>query len=101
MKNIILKRFNYLFLLFVLLTPTSCGNHRESKYKPADTKTTYWIYDELSDREIKKMEKIKYPYGSYYIYLDPLYKALKDENNNYVLPENTLVIIWEHLLLPK
>lgn len=87
MKNTILKRFNYLFLLFVLLIPTSCGNHRESKYKPADTITTYWLYDKLSNNEIKKMKKIQYPHGSYYVYLDPLYKALKDENNNYVLPE--------------
>ena len=88
MKNIILKRFNYLFLLFVLLTPTSCGNHRESKHKPADTKTTYWLYDELSNREIQKMKKFTYFYGSFYVYLDPLYKASKDENNNYILPKN-------------
>lgn len=91
MKNIVLKKFNSLFLLFVLLTPTSCGNHRESKHKPADTKTTYWIYDKLSNSEIKKMKKIQYSTTNFtydfYVYLDPLYKALKDENNNYVLPE--------------
>ena len=67
--------------MFILLTPTSCGNHSESKYKPADTKTTYWIYDELSNKEIQKLKKIQYFDGKYsydfYVYLDPLYKSLE------------------------
>lgn len=87
MKNIVLRKFNYLFLLFILLIPTSCGNHRESKHKPTDTKTTYWIYDELSDKKIQKMKKIKYFDSNFYVYLDPLYDAVFDENNNYILPE--------------